>query len=131
MEITGKIISFLQEQRGTSTRGEWVRGGFVIETDSEYPKKIAFQAFGEDRISMYKNIQLGTPVKVTFSIESREYPAGSNKWFTNSNCIIVDCLYNQSNSSTQNVQKAPMPNATINLPNQSINTPTKDDDLPF
>ena len=48
MEITGKLIQLLPEVQGESARGPWVRGGFVIETGDDYPRKVAFTAFGED-----------------------------------------------------------------------------------
>lgn len=79
MEITGKLIQLLPEVSGESARGPWVRGGFVIETDGEYPRKVAFTAFGEERVAMAKNIPMGTPVQVTFNPESREF---NEKWYT-------------------------------------------------
>lgn len=79
MEITGKLIQLLPEVSGESARGPWVRGGFVIETDGEYPRKVAFTAFGEERVAMAKNIPMGSPVQVTFTPESREF---NEKWYT-------------------------------------------------
>ncbi len=79
MEITGKLIQLLPEVSGESPRGPWVRGGFVIETDGEYPRKVAFTAFGEERVAMAKNIPMGSPVQVTFSPESREF---NERWYT-------------------------------------------------
>ena len=89
MEIQGKMIQILPEQRGESARGQWVRGSFVIETDGEYPRKVFFTAFGEDRSNMIKAIPVGTMVNVTFSVESREYPEGSGRWYTDARCIRV------------------------------------------
>lgn len=79
MEITGKLIQLLPEVSGESARGPWVRGGFVIETDGDYPRKVAFTAFGEERVAMAKSIPMGTMVQVTFSPESREF---NEKWYT-------------------------------------------------
>lgn len=79
MEITGKLIQLLPEVSGESTRGPWVRGGFVIETEGDYPRKVAFTAFGEERVAMAKSIPMGTLVQVTFSPESREF---NEKWYT-------------------------------------------------
>ena len=79
MEITGKLIQLLPEVSGESPRGPWVRGGFVIETDGDYPRKVAFTAFGEERVAMAKNIPMGSPVQVTFTPESREF---NEKWYT-------------------------------------------------
>lgn len=86
MEITGKLIKILPENRGESARGPWVRGGFVIETDGEYPRQVAFDCFGEDRVAMVNSIQLNSPVVVTFMPESREF---NDKWYTNLRCSRI------------------------------------------
>ena len=86
MEIIGKLITILQETRGESQRGPWVRGGFVIETDGEYPRKVAFTTFGEDRLAMVKSLALNSPVVVNFNPESREY---EGRWFTDLRCTRV------------------------------------------
>ena len=79
MKIEGKFIKALQKVEGETERGSWVRGGFVIETFGEYPRKIAFTTFGEDRVSMADGIAESTPVEVNFMPESREW---GDKWFT-------------------------------------------------
>ena len=50
MEITGKLIKLLPEVSGESQRGPWVRGGFVIETDGEYPRQ-GQPAFGFEHVT--------------------------------------------------------------------------------
>ena len=79
MEITGKLIQLLPEVQGESARGPWVRGGFVIETGEDYPRKVAFVSFGEERVAMAKSIPMGTLVQVTFNPESREF---NERWYT-------------------------------------------------
>lgn len=79
MEITGKLIQLLPDVQGESSRGPWVRGGFVIETGDDYPRKVAFTTFGEERVAMAKNIPMGTMVQVMFNPESREF---NEKWYT-------------------------------------------------
>lgn len=79
MEIIGKLIQILPDVQGESARGPWLRGGFVIETDDGFPRKVAFTAFGEERVAMAKNIPLGQSVLVTFTPESREF---NEKWYT-------------------------------------------------
>lgn len=86
MEISGKLIKILQEVRGESQRGPWVRGGFVIETDGEYPRQVAFTTFGEDRLAMVAGIPLNSPVIVTFTPESREY---QERWYTDLRCSRI------------------------------------------
>ncbi len=86
MEITGKLIQILPDVQGESQRGPWIRGGFVIETGDDYPRKVAFTAFGEERVAMVKNIPMGQLVQVTFTPESREF---NEKWYTDLRCTRV------------------------------------------
>ena len=86
MEITGKLIQILPDVQGESARGPWIRGGFVIETGDDYPRKVAFTAFGEERVAMVKNIPMGQLVQVTFNPESREF---NDKWYTDLRCTRV------------------------------------------
>lgn len=86
MEISGKLIKILAEVRGESQRGPWVRGGFVIETDGEYPRQVAFITFGEDRAAMVHSIAIGTPVIVSFTPESREF---QERWYTDLRCSRI------------------------------------------
>jgi len=80
MEIVGKIIQVLPLQEGISkTSGNpWKVQGYVLETQEQYPRKVQFEIFGEDRI---KNnpCQVDEIVTVSFDIESREV---NGRWFT-------------------------------------------------
>ena len=86
MEITGKLIQIMPDVQGESQRGPWIRGGFVIETGDDYPRKVAFTAFGEERVAMAKNIPMGQLVQVTFTPESREF---NERWYTDLRCTRV------------------------------------------
>lgn len=86
MEISGRLIKILPEVRGESQRGPWVRGGFVIETDGEYPRQVAFTTFGEDRAAMVHSIPLNSPVIVNFTPESREF---QERWYTDLRCSRI------------------------------------------
>lgn len=72
MEIQGKIIAVLPERSGISARGEWKCQTYVIETQEQYPKKMAFDVFGADRIVNF-GIQIGMVVDVSFDIDAHEY----------------------------------------------------------
>lgn len=87
MEITGRIIAVLPEQGGTSKAGNpWKKQEYVLETHEQYPKKVCFQLFGEERIAN-AHIQPGEELTVSFDIESREY---QGKWYTNINAWKVE-----------------------------------------
>ena len=91
MEAIGKLIAILPEQSGQTERGPWTRGGFVIETEEQYPKKIAFTLFG-DRIDMIKSFAIGSVLRVQFSAESREW---EGRWFTDLRCFRVEAFVAQ------------------------------------
>lgn len=80
MEIVGKIIQVLPIQEGISkTSGNpWKVQGYVLETQEQYPRKVQFEIFGEDRIKN-NTCQVDDIVTVSFDIESREV---NGRWFT-------------------------------------------------
>ena len=87
MEVIGRLIQLTPERRGESARGPWVSGGFVIETEEQFSRKIAFDVWGEDRLAAIKAIPVGTQIKVVFSVESREY---NERWYTTCRCNNVE-----------------------------------------
>ena len=77
MEIKGKIIEILPLKSGQSAKGEWRKQEYILETDSQYPKKICFMAWG-DKIDQF-NINQDDIVEVSIDLESREY---NGRWYT-------------------------------------------------
>lgn len=84
--INGKFVQNLPKTSGESQRGPWVRGGFVIEYGEEYPRKVAFTSFGEERVAQHQAIPAGTPVQVKYAPESREF---NDKWYTDLRVISI------------------------------------------
>lgn len=72
MELQGKVIAVLPERSGVFARGEWKCQTYVIETQEQYPKKMAFDVFGADRIANF-GIRIGMVVDVSFDIDAHEY----------------------------------------------------------
>ncbi len=77
MDLQGKIIATLPARSGVSARGEWKAQDFVVETHDQYPKKMVFSVFGDDRLQRF-NIQIGDEVMVAFDIDAHEY---NGRWF--------------------------------------------------
>ncbi|MDR0789286.1 MAG: DUF3127 domain-containing protein [Bacteroidales bacterium] len=149
MEIIGKLIKILPEQSGQSERGTWVRGGFVIETDEQFPKQVSFTLFGEERVRSIKSIAINSQIRVSFSPESREF---NERWYTDLRCFKIETFnpvmsndfvqtnnpYPQSPASypvnnaaaPQNNFVAPAPAPTYEEGNFNQQA-TEDDDLPF
>ena len=85
MEIQGKIIAVLPTRSVTSARGtQWSSQTAVIETQEQYPKKLAFDVIN-DKIDQL-NIQLGEILTVQFDINAREY---NGRWFNSVNAWNV------------------------------------------
>ena len=80
MEIQGKVIAILEPQRFVSQKNgnEYVTTVFVIETQGQYPKKVAMKVMGEDKFAQMQ-IAVGGFYNVSFDVESREW---QGKWFT-------------------------------------------------
>ena len=79
MEVVGKIIQVLPMQEGVGRNGNpWKLQGYVLETLDQYPRKVHFEVFGEDRIKM-NPCEIDQLVTVSFDIESREF---NGRWYT-------------------------------------------------
>ncbi len=133
MDIVGKIIQVLPVQEGISKTGNpWKVQSYVLETQEQYPRKVCFEIFGEDRI---KNnpCNIDDVVTVSFDIESREF---NGRWYTSIRAWRVQ----QGAVNTENAPMAPtaevvtpMPNTTGNIQTFDSVAGTADDssDLPF
>ena len=79
METTGKVIAIMEARSGVSNRtgNTWMTQEYVIEVPGQYPRKMMFNIFGEDRIKQF-NIQPGEEITVQFDIDAREY---NGRWY--------------------------------------------------
>lgn len=81
MEFKGKIIHVGKERGGVSKSSgkEWKVQEYVIENnDDTYPRKMAFEVFGDERIKKF-NIREGEELTVSFDIDARQ--ANDGRWF--------------------------------------------------
>jgi len=103
MEIVGKIIQVLPIQEGVGKNGNpWKVQGYVLETQEQYPRKVQFEIFGEDRI---KNnpCNIDDVVTVSFDIESREF---NGRWYTSIRAWKVQQGVVEAAAEAQPVQPA-------------------------
>ena len=131
MEFTGKIIAVLEARGGVSSRtgNPWKTQDYVIEeTMGQFPKRMAFNVFGEENISRF-NIQVGQELTVSFDINAREY---NGRWY---NDIRVWNVAPAAQAVAQPITAAAQPSAPVaqSAPAASSFTQTADDssDLPF
>ena len=77
MQITGKIVAIGDIIEGNGARGPWKKQTIVIETQEQYPKKIACLLFND--MTSVDGYILGSTVKCCIDIESREF---NGRWYT-------------------------------------------------
>tara|TARA_R110001599_G_C11710909_1_gene604287 strand:+ start:176 stop:502 length:327 start_codon:yes stop_codon:yes gene_type:complete len=74
MEVTGKLVEFLNIESGTSKAGkEWQKQTVVIDTGDEFNNLVAVSAFGEDKIKNLNKLEIGMTVVILCNVYSREY----------------------------------------------------------
>ena len=80
MEIVGKVLEVLPLQQGTSARtgNPWTIKTFILETQENFPRKVAIEMFGDQRIAD-NPVETGQTVTVSFDLESREF---NGRWYT-------------------------------------------------
>jgi hypothetical protein len=129
MDISGKLFQVLPEQSGEGKNGRWVKCDFVIDLPNEkYPKKVCITAWSE-QVETVKNLSVGTDLKVSFDISSREY---NGRWYTDVKAWKIEVLgggsqpsnnNNYSNRSTASAEPA----ANLGSNERYVS----EDDLPF
>ena len=117
MEINGKIIELLPEKSGQSANGTWRKQEYILETTSQYPKKVCFMAWG-DKIDQFA-IKQGESLVVSVDLESREY---NGRWYTDVKAWKV------SRDGTQDYSQAHSNNDMGETPD--FRDPS-DDEIPF
>ena len=117
MDIVGKIIQVLPLQEGVSKTGNpWKVQSYVLETQEQYPRKVCFEIFGEDKI---KNnpCNIDDLVTVSFDIESREF---NGRWYTS---IRAWRVQQGDMTSAQPAAAAPQPVAPAAAPQAATAQP--------
>ena len=77
MELEGKIVQVNQLQSGQGKNGTWKKQEYIIETKSQYPKKVCVTVWG-DKIDQF-NLNQNEDVTLSIELESREY---NGRWYT-------------------------------------------------
>lgn len=110
MDLQGKVVAVLGEQKFNGKNGDIIKHGFVIETSGEYPKKVAFDVIDsgdKDKWGkMKEQVVVGNNVSVSFDVSSREW---QGRWFTQANAFRVMPL--GAGATTQQAPQSPVPNA--------------------
>jgi len=122
MEITGKLLEKLPQQKGEGRKGPWVKQQFIIETQEQYPRKVCIMLWG-DKTQDLESMSIGDTLKVSVNIESREY---NGKWYTD---VKAWRMEKQGDSNILAEANEPYMPSIDDLPPEIPND--GEDDLPF
>lgn len=130
MDLQGKIVAVLPEQRGNGSKGEWVKNAFVIEwQENGYAQKLCLEVMGADKWEkMQKAVVVGNDVQVRFNVTSREY---NGRYYTTASCFYcanIGAVNNQSQQAQQQ-QRTPSPAPQTQIPQDGSHV--DNDQLPF
>lgn len=127
MEVEGKVILFIGERSGVSKAGNnWKTKEYVLETKENFPRKIAFDFFGERADQFPLNV--GDEIKLSFDIESREY---QGRWFTSIRGWKAEKLDGAAAAAPSPAAPAAAPAAPQNPFGTAPVAPANGEDLPF
>lgn len=103
MEVQVKVISKLDIVEGVSksTGKEFKYFTFIGETIEQYPRKIAFEAFGEKRIANCQ-VNKNDVYNVSFDVESREF---EGRWFTKASAWKTELVSSSAMGEQQQTQQ--------------------------
>ncbi len=117
MELKAKLIQLLPLQSGEGKNGPWKKQDIIVETESQYPKKVCISIWG-DKIDANK-LQIGNQLNISFDIESREF---NGRWYTDVKAWKIDTA---DNSNAKSEKDPGTPEEDVLLPS------SENDDLPF
>ena len=123
MELAGRVIAVLEPKGGTSRNGnEWKVQEYVIETHDQYPRRMCFDVFGDDKIKQF-NIQIGEELNVSFDIDAREW---QGRWFNSIRAWKVERV-----GAAPQVPPTEAPFPPVNADPADFSATDEKDDLPF
>ena len=81
LSIDGILIQKHEIENIENKEGKkWIKQTFLIDIGSEYNNRICFQLFGEEKVKLLEQFELGDKIEVFFNISSREY---NNRYYHN------------------------------------------------
>lgn len=130
LELVARLIRKMPVQSGNSSRGEWSKQEFIVETLDMYPRKVCMSVWGADKITELKNFAEGETLRFSLNIESREY---NNRWYTDVRAWRIDRnTETPAPASGAPVASAPQAEAPASAPLVSgADLGDQEDDLPF
>jgi len=74
LEMKGKLVKVLDAQKGVSKAGkEWIKTSIVLDNGAKFNPEICFNLFGQEKVDMLLDFNVGDDIEVLFNLSSREY----------------------------------------------------------
>ena len=121
MEISGRIVDLMSE---FTTQGGKKKFGFILETNAQYPQKLPFEVWGEERWQQL-GVVVGTFVSVSFDISGREW---NGRYFVSLNAWKVSVI--DSNGASSSAPQEAVPNGVV-IEDDKKGVEVTQGDLPF
>lgn len=119
MKITGNLYKVLPSEEIVMKDGsKRMKNEFVIMSDGDFPKPMAFELWGDEKASMLKTLSVGDGVEVSFYITSSETQRGGYR--TSLRCVGVGAT-----------GQGELTHDSVAYPPVSVAMPFADDGLPF
>lgn len=127
LEVTGKLIKFLEVESGESKSGTaWSKQQFIVQTESQYNNLYCFEVFGNEKVeNLTKYQKEGDNVTVEFNVNTNEY---KGKYYTSLSAWKI------SKANANGIQSPHAPQAPQQPSFQAPHAPAMSDDdtaLPF
>ena len=118
MQFKGKIIEALPVITGQSARGQWVKQGFVLEYEpGQYPKQIAFDVFGSDRL---QEMRISVGEELICDIDFKVVKGKNGNTFNNVDCWRVTRANQVQQQQTHVIQQQPPQQQPVQQPEAQV-----------
>ena len=111
LSVSGKVFKLINETGTTKADKAWEKQVVVIETEGQYPTKIAVSFMGEKVLPVAKSLKEGEFVKLYINVSSQS--PDQTRWFNN--------ILRARERATGGINN---PNASDPAPNQPPNPST-------
>jgi len=99
LSVDGILIQKNEIENIENKEGKkWIKQTFLIDTGGDYNNKICFQLFGEEKVKLIENYQIGDKIEVFFNISSREY---NNRYYHNIDAWRITPLTNTESLNSE------------------------------
>tara|TARA_B110000014_G_C19879225_1_gene455090 strand:- start:91 stop:441 length:351 start_codon:yes stop_codon:yes gene_type:complete len=111
LSIEGLLVQKNEIENIKNKEGkQWVKQTFLIDVGSEYNSRICFQLFGEEKVKLIEEHELGDKVEVFFNISSREY---NNRYYHNIDAWKINSINEKNLEEKQGDEEIKSPEENL------------------